>query len=372
MKLPGLAVDRRTLLIGGGAGVGLIVAFLAWPRREGTPLRPGPREGVFGPYLKIATGGKVTLAVPQAEVGQGIWTGLAQIAADELGAAWENIAVEPAPHGSAYANRLITRDYKVTTRITAGASSVRAFEAPLREASAIARMMLCQAAAARWGVSAAECDTDGGFVVHEGKRLGFGQVSADAAGLVPPTEAVLRAPGSGKLFGEDLPRLDLPAKTDGSLRFASDVRLPNIVFASVRMAPPGGRLEGFSRDAAKAQAGLIDLVARDTWVAAIAQSWWVADRALQRAEPTFSGAAHAGNAEIDARLADLLENGKSKRLFERGDYDKTTADRARWRPLIASPGRCIIPLKPRRRWRGSAVTGWRCGREPKCPTWRGR
>jgi len=93
MKLP--AVDRRTLLIGGGAGVGLVVAFLAWPRREGSPLRPGPREAVFGAFLKIGVDGRVTLAVPQVETGQGIWTGLAQIAADELGAAWESVAVEP-------------------------------------------------------------------------------------------------------------------------------------------------------------------------------------------------------------------------------------------------------------------------------------
>ena len=79
MKLP--AVSRRTLLIGGGAGVGLVVAFLAWPKRQGSPLRPDAKEAVFGPYLKIATDGRVTLAVPQVETGQGIWTGLAQIAA---------------------------------------------------------------------------------------------------------------------------------------------------------------------------------------------------------------------------------------------------------------------------------------------------
>jgi isoquinoline 1-oxidoreductase beta subunit len=97
-------------LIGGGAGVGLIVAFLAWPRREGSPLRPGPKEAVFGPFLRIGIDGRVTLAVPQVETGQGIWTGLAQVAADELGAAWENMAVEPAPHGKAYINRLIAHD----------------------------------------------------------------------------------------------------------------------------------------------------------------------------------------------------------------------------------------------------------------------
>ena len=108
MKLP--AVDRRTLLIGGGAGVGLVVAFLAWPRREGSPLRAGRNEAVLGPFLKIAVDGRVTVAVPQVETGQGIWTGLAQIAADELGAAWDSVAVEPAPHGDAYVNKLIGHD----------------------------------------------------------------------------------------------------------------------------------------------------------------------------------------------------------------------------------------------------------------------
>ena len=332
MALPAIAVDRRTLLIGGGAGVGLVVAFLAWPRREGSPLRPGPADGVFGPYLRIATDGRVTLASPQAEVGQGIWTGLAQIAADELGAAWETMAVEPAPLAATYANRLIARDYGIETRITAGATSIRAFEAPIREAAAIARAMLCAAAGARWGVSAAECDTDGGFVVHEGKRLGFGDVSADAAGLQPPDVAPLRAHGAGKLAGQPLPRLDLGPKTDGSFRFTADVRLPRMLFASARLAPPGGKLRRFSRDAAQRQTGLIELVVGDGWLAAIGQSWWAADRALALADPLFSGAKQ-DSAAVDARLAELLESVKSTRLFERGDYAAATEGS---RPLAAT------------------------------------
>ena len=320
MKLP--AVSRRTVLIGGGAGAGLIVAYLAWPRREGSPLRPGSEERVFGPYLRIAGDGRVTLAVPQVETGQGIWTGLAQIAADELGAAWEAMAVEPAPHGDAYANGLIAHEYGVSTRITAGSSSIRAFEQPLRETAAIARAMLCEAAADRWGVSAAECDAEGGFVVHEGKRLGLGEVAADAARVRPPEIAELRPAGSGKLTGEPLPRLDLPAKSDGSLRFASDVRLPRMMFASVRMAPPGGRLTGFSREAAKGQPGLIDLVVRDGWLAALGQTWWSADRALSRASPKFAGAQFG---DMAPRLAELLEVGETHRAFEQGDYAGETS-----------------------------------------------
>lgn len=315
MKLPG--VDRRTLLIGGGVGVGLIIAFAAWPRREGSPLRAGPRDAVFGPFLRIGIDGRVTLAVPQIETGQGIWTGLAQIAADELGASWDQTAVEPAPHGEAYSNRLIVHDYGVTTRITAASSSIRTFEQPLREGSAMARIMLCAAAARHWDVDAAECDTEAGFVIHEGKRLGFGDVSADAAALQPPDTLQLRPAGSGKLVGEPLPRLDLPAKSDGGLRFASDVRLPRMIFASARMAPPGGRLIGFSRAAARAQRGLIDLVHSERWIAALGETWWAADQALTRAAPRFGGIESAG---LGAILAGALENGEAVRLFERGDY----------------------------------------------------
>jgi isoquinoline 1-oxidoreductase beta subunit len=319
MKAP--AVSRRTLLIGGGAGVGLIVAFLAWPRQEGSPLRAGPNEAVFGPFLRIATTGRVTLAVPQVETGQGILTGLAQIAADELGAAWESMAVEPAPYGTGYANRLIAHDYEVTTRITAGSSSIRAFEQPLREAAAAARTMLCEAAANHWNVNAAECDAEGGFVLHEGKRLGFGEVAVDAARLKPPETPQLRATGSGNLAGETLPRLDLPAKSDGSLRFAGDVRLPRMIFASARMAPPGGRLAGFSREAARHQSGLIDLVVRDQWLAALGETWWAADHALTRAAPKFSG---LDSGDISSRLADQMKAGDSDRSFGRGDYSDAT------------------------------------------------
>ena len=324
--MPG--VDRRTLLIGGGAGVGLVVAFMAWPRKENSPLRPAAGEGVLGPYLRISPAGRVTLAVPQVEVGQGIWTGLAQIAADELGALWESMAVEPAPSAPIYANRLVASEYELSTRVTAGATSIRAYAVPLREAAAMARAMLCAEAAARWGVNAAECDADNGFVVHEGKRLAFGQVAAAAAGRKPPQMPSLRSPGTGKLEGQPLARLDLPAKCDGTLRFAGDVRLPRMLFASARIAPPGGRLEGHRPGDRGTR-----IVKNDRWLAAVGETSWAADRALTRAEPRFSGPAAATNAAIHARLAGLMEGGKAERLFERGDYEAVTSGS---RPLSAT------------------------------------
>ena len=322
MRWPTAAVDRRTLLIGGGAGVGLIVAFAAWPRRPGSPLRGGEGEQVFGPYLRIANDGRVTVAVPQAETGQGAWTGLAQVAADELGAAWEMVAVEPAPLAPGYKNSIVG-----DTRLTAQSSSIRAFEAPVREASAMARAMLCAAAAARWGVDASACEAQGGFVIHGGRRLGFGGLAEEAGGMRTPNRPALRR---GTLAGKPLPRLDLPAKASGSLRFAGDVRLPGLRFASARIAPPGGRVTGFDR--VTAEAGGARILTGERWIAAVAETTWAASRALSAAAVRFSGPAEADTPAIEQALNAALE-GAMATVVDDGDYDAAVEGK---RPLAAT------------------------------------
>ena len=309
-----MQIDRRTLLVGGGVGIGLIVAFAAWPRKVGSALTAARGEQIFGDYLKIAPDGRVTVAIPQAETGQGIWTGLAQIAADELGAAWEQVAVEPAPAAKIYANAM------VGARLTAGATSIRAYEAPLRAAGAMARDLLIRAAAEIWGVDPAQCDTADGFVLNRAQRLGFGQLAEAAAGLEPADQPKLRKPGSGRLAGQSLARLDLPPKSDGSLRFAGDVRLPKMLFASVRMAPPGGRLRGFARAAAEKVPGVQPLVVGGGWLAALGDTSWAAERALVVANARFTGSADATDAAIDSALQTALDTGDRTMLVERGDY----------------------------------------------------
>ena len=316
------AVDRRSLLIGGGAGVGLIVAFALWPREPGSPLRGGEGEQVFGPYLRIASDGRVTVAVPQAETGQGAWTGLAQVAADELGAAWEMVAVEPAPLAPGYANSIVG-----DTRLTAQSSSIRAFEAPMREAAATGRAMLCAAAAARWGVDASACEARDGFIIHGGRRLGFGALAEEAAGMRPPAKPVLRR---GGLAGKPLPRLDLPAKASGSLRFAGDVRLPGLRFASARIAPPGGRVTGFDR--VTAEAGGARILTGERWIAAVAETTWAASRALSAAAVRFSGPAEADTPAIEQALNAALE-GAMATVVDDGDYDAAVEGK---RPLAAT------------------------------------
>jgi len=323
-----LKVDRRTVLIGGGAGVGLVVAFALWPRRAHSDLALAKGEDAFGNFIKIARDGRVTVAVPQVETGQGIWTALPQIVADELGAAWETVAVEPAPLTDAYANPLLGDG---NMRITANSTSVRAFEQPLRHAAAVARAMLVGAAADRWNISPAECETADGFVINGARTFTFGELAEEAADRSPPRNAPLRNAAKGRLIGQPLARLDGPAKTDGSWRFSGDVRLPNMLFAAVRMAPPNGRLRGYSAEAIRAAHGVRHIAARDGWIAVVGDTWWSAERALKAANPVFSG--EQGLPDVRPLFEDALANGSADSWFSRGDYDRVVRG---FRPLAAT------------------------------------
>jgi isoquinoline 1-oxidoreductase beta subunit len=314
-----LKLDRRSLLIGGGAGIGLIVAVALWPRHWASELSVGSGEKAFGSFIKIARDGKITVAVPQVETGQGIWTALPQIVADELGAAWETVAVEPAPLAKAYANPLAKEEgWPEGIRITANSTSVRAFERPLREAAATAREMLIGAAADRWNIDPVTCDTADGFVINGVRTATFGELAEEAAERSPPAHPRLRTAEKSRLIGQPLQRLDGPAKADGSWRFAGDVRLPGMLFASARMAPPGGRLRGYSREAISGVPGIRHVAARDGWIAVAADSWWAAQRALHAADPVFSG----DKVPPDARTTfeQALASGDAQQWFSRGDY----------------------------------------------------
>jgi isoquinoline 1-oxidoreductase subunit beta len=314
------SIDRRTLLVGGGIGVGLVVAWGTWHWGS----RPEQAlEQSFGAYLKIGRDGRVIVAVPQTETGQGIWTALPQILADELGASWEMVGVEPAPLSAAYPNPFaeeggwfeglgLLRRFRLddgATRITARSTSVRAFGQPMREAGAAARHMLIAAAADRWNVDPAECDTREGRVVHGGRNLSFGALAEAAASYSPPSNPVLRT-SDGPLSGKPLPRLDLPAKTSGTFRFAGDVRLPDMLFASARLAPWQGEIAGFKQGKSVASG--------ENWVAAFGQTWWAAEQALRTADARFE--APRSRLSVEALMDDALAAGEADTLFSRGDY----------------------------------------------------
>ena len=327
-----MKIDRRTLLVGGGAGIGLIVAFALWPRAFRGDLALQRSEAGFGNFIKIARDGRITVALAQVETGQGVWTALPQIVADELGAAWERIAVEPAPLTGAYANPLAKEEgWPKNIRITANSTSIRGFEPALRHAAATAREMLVGAAADRWNVEAKDCETADGFVMNRGRSFTFGELAEEAADRTPPRDPPLRQGTKGRLIGQPLQRLDGPAKADGSWRFAADVRLPDMLFASVRLAPPGGRLRGFSRDAIAGVPGIRHIAARDGWLAVVAETWWAAERALKAADANFTG--ERTPSDMRVLLEKALRSGRLGETFSRGDYSGTVRGS---RPLAAT------------------------------------
>ncbi|HEX8643202.1 MAG TPA: molybdopterin cofactor-binding domain-containing protein [Allosphingosinicella sp.] len=337
-------ISRRGLLIGGGAAVGLLVAWQAWPRRYAPNLVAGEGETLFNAFLKIGTDGRVLVAVPQAELGQGSWTALPQILADELGADWRTVGVEPAPISPLYVNRLFAGELaqgaapligdwamaeqaeRSALMLTGGSTSVRAFEARLREAGAGARALLQMAAAERWGADWEELDTQSGFVVGGGRRAAFAELAEAAAGHDFPEHLPVRGGLENRLAGQSLPRLDTPAKIDGTARFAGDVRLPGMVYASIRTAPPGGRLLRYDREAALRVPGLLKTVRNPGWVAAVASNWWAANRALEAMAPQFTVPRGAATSErIERAFASALAGGAAKRIVATGDWEAQLA-----------------------------------------------
>jgi isoquinoline 1-oxidoreductase beta subunit len=356
-----MELSRRSLLVAGIAGGGLAVAWALRERDHGAPFAPGKDEAGFGAWIRIGKDGTVTVAVPQLEMGQGVTTVLPQVVAHELGASWRQVAVEPAPLFPAYANGLLAarwadlwipafpdlaatpgsalaRRFAETGSFlaTADGTSLAAYEPRLRAAAASARALLCMAAAARWNVDWQACDTADNHVIHGDKRLPFGPLAAAAASFDPPSTPPLRAtppqerPSVAKAgMAPPHPRIDLPAKADGSFLFAADVRLPGMVFAAIRHGPIGdSTLSGFDEAAASGIPGLVGVVKSKRWLAAAATDWWTAERALTAMKPRFLSKGRADSGKIETAIDTALRKGEAQRLHEAGDPAGQFATRA--------------------------------------------
>jgi len=345
-------LSRRGILAGAAAGGGLLVAWWLLPRAHHNPLTPGPGEHVFGAWLRIGEDSVVTVAVPQLEMGQGVTTILPQLVAMELGADWRQVAIEPAPPSGAYANlplaekwaplwdplaaglseptdALLAARFANAERFcaTAEGTTLSAYEAAARAAGAAARAMLAQEAAERWGTAWEALRVEGGIVRGgDGRSATFGELAAGAAVRAVPDPAPLRpeAPREDPLgrFADaapPFPRIDLPAKVDGSLQFAGDVRLPRMLHASIRHGPnAGAELTGFDEAAGYSVPGVVQVVAGRRWLAALAETWWSAERALEAMDPRFTAAFPASSVEVATRLGLMLESGPSFRIAETG------------------------------------------------------
>jgi isoquinoline 1-oxidoreductase subunit beta len=347
-------LTRRKLLIGGGVGVGLLVSWGLWPRQYRSNLVATKGEHVFGSWLKISEDGQVIVGIPQSESGQGVFTALAQIIAGELGADWRTVAVQPVMPSPNFANHVLAQEWAtafvppnfdpqnggplvtdfidtLATRqsfvVTGGSSSIRQFEQPCREAGAAARIVLCKAAAKRWDTNWESCDTDKGFVIYGKRRLAFADLVVEAAKLDVPDPLPLRASPINHLSGKDAPRLDAPAKVDGSANFAGDVRLPDMLYASVRSGPIGNtRFKSMNRKGANAVHGLVDVVHTDHWVAALATNWWAANKALDVLAPVFETTGKMADSGVMAQaLERSIAKGSGQSQVHIGSVEGTLA-----------------------------------------------
>ena len=349
-----MKVSRRGVLAGALAGGGLAVAFVLMPQRFGAPIEPTEGEVGFNAWLKIATDGVITVAVPQCEMGQGITTLIPQIVAMELGADWRQIAVEPAPPSGAYPNvvlashwarlwlaggadiatdenSLLARRFAERTRFnaTAAGTSLAAYEEPARAAAATARAMLFAEAAARWNVAPEECRAQDGFVVAGQRQLRFAELAEGAARRDPPEVPPLRSEppaepptGAGSTAETEYPRLDLPAKVDGSFLFAGDIRLPGMAFVAIRHGPiDRSRLKSYDKEAGAKVRGLLGIVEGNRWLAAAGQTWWAAEQALAAMKPVF-GTGHPVDSNGIARaLENGVNRGAGKRIVQIGSAE---------------------------------------------------
>jgi isoquinoline 1-oxidoreductase beta subunit len=378
-------ITRRTLLVGGGLGAGLVIAWGLWPRSYEPNLRAAPGETLFNAFLKIARDGRVIVAVPQAELGQGVYTSLPQILADELGADWRTVSVEPAPIHPLYANQLLAeqnlgiglpsafqgigrwaaREYATRSALmlTGGSSSVRAFEPRMREAGAAARALLSMAAAERWDAEWERLDTANGFVVNGKERIAFGELAEEAAGHDLPANLPVRGGVENRLLGKSLPRIDLPSKVDGTAQFAGDVRLPEMVFASVMAGPIGdSRLLRVDRAAAEKVPGLLRIFEHELWAGAVATNWWAADKAVRALRPGFrTHGAVVETPELHARMVSALQNEEGTRFYGQGDIEAAFAGggavEARYSAGVA-PNAPLETLTATARWTGTRLEVW--------------
>jgi len=348
-------IARRTFLIGSAAVVGG-VAFGVYKVRQtaANPLLDDRRQGATAltPYVRI-DGRGVTLITPRAEMGQGIHTTLAALVAEELDVAWDSIRVEHGPPAAAYYNRaLVEHNVPVSDldhslgaeamrgamgvmarllpmQITGGSSNVADLFDRMRVAGAAARFALVAAAAQKLGLPAAQLKTDNGSVLApDGRRLTYLELAPAAAGIDLPASPPLKPREQWRYLGKSMPRVDMVAKCTGTATFGIDVRLPDMVFATVRMNPAkGAALVKFDATAAKAMRGVLKIIELPGGVAVMADNTWRAFQAAQAVKCDWAEPAYPTStaAMVEAIVASMAEKDRDSRLRDDGNVDKALA-----------------------------------------------
>jgi isoquinoline 1-oxidoreductase beta subunit len=274
-------VSRRSLLTGGLA-TGFVLAFHLPARAVNEPEQPPDvTDGKFAPnaFIRIDPAGKTALIMPQVEMGQGTYTSIAMMLAEELDADFSKVAVLHAPpNDKLYGNPLFG------IQVTGNSNSIRAWWKPLRSAGASAREMLVQAAAAQWQVEPVSCTAANGEVTHagSGRKLSYGALAEDAGKQTPPKDVPLKDPKDFTLIGKPLKRLDTPDKVNGKVVYGIDAMLPGMKFATLAQCPVfGGKVGKVDDSAAKKIPGVQKIVVLDDLVAVVGDHMWAATKGLE-------------------------------------------------------------------------------------------
>jgi isoquinoline 1-oxidoreductase subunit beta len=296
--------SRRGFLASAIAG-GLLLGFHVPVRAANEPVQPpDDTKGKFAPnaFIRIDATGTTTLVMPQVEMGQGVYTAIPMIIAEELDADFAKVALLHAPPSDKlYGNPTFG------VQVTGNSNSIRAFWKPLREAGATARAMLVQAAAQQWQVDPSSCTASNGEVMHaaSGRKLGYGALAEAAARQTPPKQVTLKDPAKFALIGKPLKRLDTPDKTNGKAVYGIDAMLPGMKFATLKICPVfGGKVGHVDAAAARKVPGVQKVVVLDDLVAVVGDHMWAAKKGLDALDITWAEGQHAklGSDDIWAHL----------------------------------------------------------------------
>ncbi len=317
---------RRAFLIGGVAVVGAGLFGIKLSDRsaasKAVALTTGKNEHNFATWLKIAEDDQITIYSPHTDIGQGSNTGLAQMLAEELDAAWDKVSLVSAPAESGFANTGLARGFlgemsgqpgiingipqsfmsfiarSMNLQITGGSSALRyTGQVTFQKVGAATRLALIEVAAGKLGVPAAELTTADSKVTHakSGKSLRYGELAAAAAALSLDSDPQLKSPNDYKLMRNSVPRLDLPAKVDGSAQYGMDFKVPDMRVATIMAAPVrGGKLTSVDEAPAMAVKGVEKVIKLENAVAVIAKGYWAALGGLRTLAPQFSDGGNAG------------------------------------------------------------------------------
>jgi isoquinoline 1-oxidoreductase subunit beta len=340
-------ISRRSLLTGALAG-GFLFAFHLPVRAVNEPEQPpDSTDGKFAPnaFIRIDASGHTTLVMPQVEMGQGVYTAIAMILAEELDADIAQVTLEHAPpNDKLYGNPTFG------LQVTGNSNSIRAWWTKLRSAGAGARAMLVQAAAKQWQVDPASCTTAKSEVTHKesGRKLSYAEIALAASGETPPQNVALKKVEDFVYIGQPLKRFDTPDKVNGKAVYGIDAMLPNMKFATLAACPVlGGKVRSVDDSAAGKVAGVHKVIVLDDMVAVVGDHMWAAKKGLEALKIDWDEGVNASvNTEAiwqDLRAASEKDGAVAKSV---GDVDKGLSSGDRLEAIYELPFLAHATMEP--------------------------